>query len=284
MDGQTRERRIIPAYAGSTPGVSFRGVSFTDHPRIRGEHVEPSEMLTAQNGSSPHTRGALLHGGQAVRQTGIIPAYAGSTRCRRRPRVRCRDHPRIRGEHFRQRILVGAGHGSSPHTRGARDAVDRVGDEDRIIPAYAGSTSRARQDLRNEQDHPRIRGEHASFQMALRAARGSSPHTRGALAPPVVRVAEGGIIPAYAGSTPSDVRRHDPGHGSSPHTRGARDDPPQERAGRRIIPAYAGSTGLIYPGRKRCKDHPRIRGEHRADRLACAHEQGSSPHTRGALR
>ena len=113
-------------------------------------------------------------------------------------------------------------------------------------------------------------------------ARGSSPHTRGALLTAVDVDGGGRIIPAYAGSTPSaspkpashrDHPRIRGEHfslflsgvvagGSSPHTRGAR----RRRRGRLgrpwIIPAYAGST------------LPR----HRRQRTV----RGSSPHTRGA--
>ena len=52
--------------------------------------------------------------------------------------------------------------------------------------------------------------------------------------------------------------------GSSPHTRGAQTGDLRDGRYQRIIPAYAGSTGLISPGRRRCRDHPRIRGEHPA--------------------
>ena len=156
--------RIIPAYAGSTgafaspklPGKGSsphtRGAptpsgrcssSSRDHPRIRGEH-ENAQTVNA---------------GCA----GIIPAYAGSTqlvlrsersavgssphtRGARRPKHRLlrrrRDHPRIRGEHSAQ--------SSKQHHRKG------------IIPAYAGSTMK-------------MEGEKYYF-------KGSSPHTRGALA------------------------------------------------------------------------------------------------------
>ena len=72
--------------------------------------------------------------------------------------------------------------------------------------------------------------------------------------------------------------------GSSPHTRGARGRPRVYPISSRIIPAYAGSTGWIFPGRKRCKDHPRIRGEHGEGRAGDRAHTGSSPHTRGARR
>ncbi len=218
---------------------------------------------------------------------GIIPAYAGSTWSPVRP--------------------TGSAYGSSPHTRGARSArpscCSRTWDhprirgehphrpEDveaapRIIPAYAGSTSKSKSKRKEsvgssphtrgalcpgtsravgEEDHPRIRGEHDG------------------LDEPTVEV--GGIIPAYAGSTEGRGRGVRCGRGSSPHTRGARED-------------QALGRGLH-------QDHPRIRGEHlllgaavaqlqgiipayagstAGARVRCVTRGGSSPHTRGAPR
>ena len=54
-------RRIIPAYAGSTPSISLPPGSPEDHPRIRGEHVAVRPQVPQSGGSSPHTRGALAH-------------------------------------------------------------------------------------------------------------------------------------------------------------------------------------------------------------------------------
>ena len=50
--------------------------------------------------------------------------------------------------------------GSSPHTRGAH--LRRISHflDDRIIPAYAGSTQAPARIPHLVQDHPRIRGEH----------------------------------------------------------------------------------------------------------------------------
>ena len=53
------DRRIIPAYAGSTTMRSFLPGGAADHPRIRGEHSMPRSVVTVTPGSSPHTRGAL---------------------------------------------------------------------------------------------------------------------------------------------------------------------------------------------------------------------------------
>ena len=74
---------IIPAYAGST-GAALGGQNpCGDHPRVCGEHMMPTDRLVTVRGSSPRMRGALTLYGAAVITPGIIPAYAGSTRCRR---------------------------------------------------------------------------------------------------------------------------------------------------------------------------------------------------------
>ena len=179
-----RHRRpvwIIPAYAGSTGFSSIRYSSAWDHPRIRGEHDVHVHLRNDIPGSSPHTRGA---------------PWRGRSRCACFP-----DHPRIRGEHAPSRIRLGKSIGSSPHTRGAPGGVGGRRRRWRIIPAYAGSTSRwcARKPL--AADHPRIRGEHWRTLRMLAMARGSSPHTRGARPQMFVDAIRGRIIPAYAGST-----------------------------------------------------------------------------------
>ena len=132
--------------------------------------------------------------------------------------------------------------GSSPHTRGAQ-----------LYSVFLGGV---------DGDHPRIRGEH---QIALEA----------------VELALG-IIPAYAGSTPTGATVPTSACGSSPHTRGAPERP-------------IGTS----PTRR---DHPRIRGEHQPLKAICDFvagiipayagntvslsgkqepQRGSSPHTRG---
>ena len=111
------------------------------------------------------------------------------------------DHPRIRGEHVDWTTVTSSVAGSSPHTRGAHP---RGGPGDRrawIIPAYAGSTSRACPIRRLSGDHPRIRGEHGTNTAGDFARPGSSPHTRGARCFAAYGDGRLGIIPAYAGST-----------------------------------------------------------------------------------
>ena len=173
--------RIIPAYAGSTRNRTRHRQGPRDHPRIRGEH---------------HGEFRLVPCG-----VGIIPAYAGSTCGSGFRRSATRDHPRIRGEHDSMTSSAIRAFGSSPHTRGARDALRRRRDGGWIIPAYAGSTATKNMIIACVWDHPRIRGEHPLETPGFRDGMGSSPHTRGARPPQVDGHQESRIIPAYAGST-----------------------------------------------------------------------------------
>ena len=77
-------------------------------------------------------------------QSGIIPAYAGSTPNLQGGVIWMEDHPRIRGEHTHAAAIEATAPGSSPHTRGAPHVEPRWRLLSRIIPAYAGSTGRRR--------------------------------------------------------------------------------------------------------------------------------------------
>ena len=234
--------------------------------------------------------------------SGIIPAYAGSTKHAMMALAVASDHPRIRGEHKNIIIACVCWSGSSPHTRGAPTATNASSPTVRIIPAYAGSTAHLLSGAPRRADHPRIRGEHRTVPKHCQMAEGSSPHTRGARRRRVGELGLGRIIPAYAGSTPCRLRRTVPKQdhprirgehsrgaagrlgsaGSSPHTRGA--PPPVwvvlSRKG--IIPAYAGSTSPTTDVTTMNRDHPRIRGEHGGCQAILVDSDGSSPHTRGA--
>ena len=159
--GRARVRlRIIPAYAGSTPASPPASATRRDHPRIRGEHRKLAARGGEKVGSSPHTRGARHQNRRRPERTGIIPAYAGSTRALLPVPQGVADHPRIRGEHVTPLPGETLACGSSPHTRGAQGLTNELLASARIIPAYAGSTA----------------------EMEARPGRGSgsSPHTRGA--------------------------------------------------------------------------------------------------------
>ena len=53
---------IIPACAGNTVRTPWRSCHTRDHPRMRGEHLEPDVWTSRVKGSSPHARGTLHTG------------------------------------------------------------------------------------------------------------------------------------------------------------------------------------------------------------------------------
>ena len=135
-----RDRRITPAYAGSTRTESRQSRARRDHPRLRGEHSRVGSNVLCSRGSPPPTRGALEQGPRVVDDLGITPAYAGSTSWPRMHLVMLRDHPRLRGEHPTRTAIHWSPVGSPPPTRGARCPTHLRRLHRRITPAYAGST------------------------------------------------------------------------------------------------------------------------------------------------
>ena len=205
-----RARGIIPAYAGSTGGTAAPAEAPADHPRIRGEHYVNSAYPALAAGSSPHTRGALPTSCPSWRNHRIIPAYAGSTNDAGVARFREADHPRIRGEHAAALREVFGRHGSSPHTRGARDLLEILPPDNGIIPAYAGSTPARCPCRRWRRDHPRIRGEHTDAMIEGFVGNGSSPHTRGAhLEIPAIPRIAAVIIPVFLYPSPTPQEEAD---------------------------------------------------------------------------
>ena len=199
-------------------------------------------MPSRMPGSSPHVRGAPGVRGVRHLLSGIIPACAGSTGRGFSCFLQAWDHPRMCGEHHVKDIVQDTKWGSSPHVRGAPDAVCRELRGGGIIPACAGSTKP-------------IRSRHTRRW-------GSSPHVRGAQSARWASASPSGIIPACAGSTfhtaildvaerdhPRMCGEHITGNaddavkaGSSPHVRGAHSVTCACLPTLGIIPACAGST------------------------------------------
>ena len=134
-------RGIIPARAGFTQcSISTRTMT-ADHPRSRGVYSTPLAASCAVTGSSPLARG-LPHA-RTVRARGwrIIPARAGFTNRRWRPRSATQDHPRSRGVYYPYARIIVIPVGSSPLARGLRRPTRNRG--------------------RYRRDHPRSRGVYA---------------------------------------------------------------------------------------------------------------------------
>ena len=194
-------RRIIPALAGSTEAASHAYDPQPDHPRVGGEHDKPCQLVPLPVGSSPRWRGAPVLLVRLALVLRIIPALAGSTSFPIQIMRECTDHPRVGGEHWNGMWQAVGDFGSSPRWRGARVAFASDVPQNRIIPALAGSTPRARANVPRLADHPRVGGEHFVPDPDHAGMYGSSPRWRGALE----RYVAGGrgfrIIPALAGST-----------------------------------------------------------------------------------
>ena len=131
-------------------------------------------------GSSPHVRGAPPSVRTLSRPSGIIPACAGSTSFLCSTAGAAEDHPRMCGEHRVRDVSLRRREGSSPHVRGARDAVAVAAHVVRIIPACAGSTRASHAWKWRTRDHPRMCGEHRGYDVGQVDELGSSPHVRGA--------------------------------------------------------------------------------------------------------
>ena len=136
-----RLERIIPARAGFTTfGIPVRETPM-DHPRSRGVYRILGIPYSGTPGSSPLARGLPMVVLLLGVDRGIIPARAGFTRPRRRPRTCAWDHPRSRGVYRVRGRRPRAQPGSSPLARGLRSTRGGRCSRVRIIPARAGFTA-----------------------------------------------------------------------------------------------------------------------------------------------
>ena len=134
------EDGLIPAHAGKTVAQSIFSKWNGAHPRSRGENAGEEGFEEAVVGSSPLTRGKLDRHQRAQAWPGLIPAHAGKTAFSRVSSWRASAHPRSRGENQGVPAPACMGQGSSPLTRGKRQAAGAGDLEERLIPAHAGKT------------------------------------------------------------------------------------------------------------------------------------------------
>ena len=152
--------RFIPARAGNTTSTFASSRTLSVHPRSRGEHIFPSEVTSAEYGSSPLARGTPDCKLYQVVVARFIPARAGNTASFGAADGVLPVHPRSRGEHSVSVNRNRSRYGSSPLARGTLLNPPRVPASDRFIPARAGNTCPARFPSDSRPVHPRSRGEH----------------------------------------------------------------------------------------------------------------------------
>ena len=193
--------RLIPAWAGKTPGGTTSRTSRTAHPRVGGENGTRRLVHERREGSSPRGRGKLALWRHVQEHGRLIPAWAGKTSWRSAPRPSTAAHPRVGGENQGSASRVLGVQGSSPRGRGKRQAGRREAHADRLIPAWAGKTLMVSAAGSVIPAHPRVGGENRLLVRVRRRPDGSSPRGRGKPCR-AGRLRSGRrLIPAWAGKT-----------------------------------------------------------------------------------
>ena len=234
--------RIIPALAGNTGLCGVSSDRRGDHPRSRGEYAELVDEPEIIPGSSPLSRGIPAQRTGMVVNERIIPALAGNTNPQSRARAPHPDHPRSRGEYKLEHCPVCHETGSSPLSRGIRQAGNPVMHMRRIIPALAGNTELRPFSTLTNTDHPRSRGEYKLEHCPVCHETGSSPLSRGIPVPDRDLWGGGRDHPRSRGEYSDKSQNAIDYSGSSPLSRGIRGSRRAGRRPRRIIPALAGNT------------------------------------------
>ena len=150
---------ITPAYAGKRKRRERPRWVASDHPRMCGEKTLKSSGKLLSRGSPPRMRGKDDLTLRSIKRERITPAYAGKRPLSLFVLSRCEDHPRMCGEKNGRPAIVVNGQGSPPHVRG-KDC-SKVMQELLlgITPACAGKSTKSRNAIPLNWDHPRMCGE-----------------------------------------------------------------------------------------------------------------------------
>ena len=150
-----------------------------DHPRACGANVRGARYAVLRDGSSPRVRGKPGGDPPVGHQLRIIPARAGQTPACSHCRRTFPDHPRACGANLLLNSVSSRLFGSSPRVRGKPTVCVPPTRTVRIIPARAGQTQTAFQNMEKGSDHPRACGANPSAGRCSRSRCGSSPRVRG---------------------------------------------------------------------------------------------------------
>ena len=214
-------RGLIPAWAGKTKAARLCAKNDRAHPRVGGENSSHALATSSASGSSPRGRGKRRRHRRRGGARGLIPAWAGKTAIVSLISKPASAHPRVGGENRLGVATRISKQGSSPRGRGKHELRYRLTPEDRLIPAWAGKTTRRRRPLLTGWAHPRVGGENRDIMREMPADHGSSPRGRGKPNRQAGRLPAGRLIPAWAGKTSSHPTAFTPS---------------------RLIPAWAGKT------------------------------------------
>ena len=266
-----------------------------------GENAQTRRLSIPKGGSSPRGRGKLGGDELVGVLSRLIPAWAGKTLAASGCAAGCGAHPRVGGENLACALPSAVTQGSSPRGRGKPDLDQSQTLVLRLIPAWAGKTSRAVCVSENRAAHPRVGGENIHVLLDECEERGSSPRGRGKLSLSLWITRLFGLIPAWAGKTnarmvwSSQARAHPrvggenprysivigPSQGSSPRGRGKRGLGAGDTLTVGLIPAWAGKTRFGVGLASGSRAHPRVGGENYTSSPTASRRAGSSPRGRG---
>ena len=171
--------------------------------------------------------------------------------------------------------------GTPPRARGRLTARDDINARRGNTPACAGKTCSAVCRFAGAWEHPRVRGEDSSLDIAQLPLLGTPPRARGRLLWWAGLTPSGGNTPACAGKTARvchirrSIREHPRVRGEdqwkSQQAQDTAGTPPRAR-GRPLstrvavtstgnTPACAGKTMFMMPQSLLWREHPRVRGE-----------------------
>ena len=187
-----RGKRVNERSAPNRPGLIPAWAGKTDTPTRLAAHVP---------GSSPRGRGKRVEGGGRQRCQRLIPAWAGKTRGYGRADRGLTAHPRVGGENVTQLAPGELSNGSSPRGRGKQRRMTGCRPRGRLIPAWAGKTSRVGIGVDGDWAHPRVGGENFGNKANDESADGSSPRGRGKRRRRRPADPPNRLIPAWAGKT-----------------------------------------------------------------------------------
>ena len=156
-----------PRGRGTLRHTTGRGGLAQVHPRVGGEHKTGAGVALPIDGSSPRGRGTPTRVKPLQLSGRFIPAWAGNTYYLFSILIPKAVHPRVGGEHCGTIRLIGCSAGSSPRGRGTRPRAALASRIAGFIPAWAGNTCPWPLSHGSRPVHPRVGGEHSSWNLLI---------------------------------------------------------------------------------------------------------------------
>ena len=151
--------RFSPACAGNGTGFSYRAITATVQPRLRGERYSALRDIEIPGGSAPPARGTGSSARCSPRRGRFSPACAGNGR---RPGLAISAssvQPRLRGERSSKTFVASTKIGSAPPARGTGTMRAHYYKISRFSPACAGNGVLGYPFSASHAVQPRLRGE-----------------------------------------------------------------------------------------------------------------------------